>query len=141
MLYFDRALNDPSTLTSCESLGVFDIANHSLNWSSFSNPVLRTPCIFSKDKIVLLEITIDKKVAIEAHIDTLCKKASYNLWVLQQIRKKIEKYLTVMQVKALASVFVNRQFNNFGTVWMFCGRKSKLTMENIHTRTLRVVYN
>ena len=52
-------------------------------------------------------------------------------------KKKIKKFLTVMQVKAIASIFVNSQFNNFGAVWMFCGRKSKLKVENVHTRTYK----
>ena len=46
-----------------------------------------------------------------------------------------------MQAKALASSFVNNQFNYCAIVWMFCSRKSKLRLENIHKRTLRVVYN
>ena len=93
--------------------------------------------IFSKDQVVLLGITIDNKLTFEAHIENLCKKASCKLWVLQTIRK----FLTVMKAKTLASSFVNSQFNYCATVWMFCSRKSKIRLENVHTRTLRVVYN
>ena len=93
--------------------------------------------IFSKDKVVLLGMTIDNKPTFEAHIENLCKKASYKLWALQRIRK----FLTVMQAKALASSFVNSQFNYCAIVWMFCSTKSKLRLENIHKRTLSVVYN
>ena len=46
-----------------------------------------------------------------------------------------------MQAKALASSFENSQFNYCAIAWMFCSRKSKLRFENIHKRTLRVVYN
>ena len=46
-----------------------------------------------------------------------------------------------MHTKTLASSFVNSQFNYCAVVWMFCSRKSKLRLENIHKRTLRVVYN
>ena len=74
--------------------------------------------IFSKDKVVLLGIIIDNELTFEAHIDNLCKKASYKLWALQRIRK----FLTVMQAKALASSFVNSQFNYCAIVWMFCSR-------------------
>ena len=52
-----------------------------------------------------------------------------------------QKILTVMQAEILASCFVNNQFNYCAIVWIFCSRKSKLTLENIHKRTLRVVYN
>ena len=45
-----------------------------------------------------------------------------------------------MQAKTLATSFVNSQFNYYAIVWMFCSRKWKLKLENIHKRTLRVVY-
>ena len=35
--------------------------------------------IFSKDKVVLLGITIDNKLTFEAHVENLCKKASYKI--------------------------------------------------------------
>ena len=35
--------------------------------------------IFSKDKVVLLGITIDNKLTFEAHIENFCKTASYKL--------------------------------------------------------------
>ena len=93
--------------------------------------------VFCKDKVVLLGITIDNKLTFEAHIENLCKKATYKLWALQRIRK----FITAMQAKALASSFVNTQFNYCAIVWMFCSRKSKFRLENIHKRVLRVVYN
>ena len=46
-----------------------------------------------------------------------------------------------MQAKALASSFVNSQFNYCAIVWVFYSRKSKLRLKNIHKRTLRVDYN
>ena len=35
--------------------------------------------IFSKDKVVLLGITIDNKLTFEAYVENLCKKASYKI--------------------------------------------------------------
>ena len=89
--------------------------------------------IFSKDKVVLLGVIIDNKLTFEAYIENLCKKASYKLSALQRIRK----LLTVMQAKALASSFVNSQFKYCALVQMFCSRKAKLRLENIHKRTLK----
>ena len=43
------------------------------------------------------------KLTFEAHIETLCKKASYKLWALQKVGK--------LHVKDLGSSFVNSQFN------------------------------
>ena len=64
--------------------------------------------IFSKDKVVLLGITIDNKLTLEAHIENLCKKVFYWLLALQ----RITKFLMVMQAKTLASSVVNSQSNN-----------------------------
>ena len=82
---------------------------------------MRRPIFFLKIK-VLLGITIDNKLTFEAHIENLCKKASYKLWALQRIRK----FLTVKHAKTLASSFVSSQFNYCAIVWMFCSRKPKL---------------
>ena len=46
-----------------------------------------------------------------------------------------------MQAKALASSYVNSQFDYCAIIWMFCSKKSNLRLENIHKRTLRVVFN
>ena len=37
---------------------------------------------FSKDKVVLVRITINNKITFEAHTENLCKK-----WVLKRIRR------------------------------------------------------
>ena len=47
----------------------------------------------------------------------------------------------MIQAKALASFFVNSQFNYCAIIWMFYSRKPKLRLENIHKRALRVVFN
>ena len=49
-----------------------------------------------------------------------------------------KKFLTVMQTKTLSSSTVNSQFNYCAIGWIFCSRKSKLRLANIHKRTLRV---
>ena len=91
---------------------------------------------FGKSIIQVIDLT-NNKLTIEAHTENLCEKAPYKLWTLQRIRK----FVTVMQAQALASSFVNSQFNYSAIVWMFCSRKPKLRLKNIHKRTLRVVYN
>ena len=90
--------------------------------------------ILSRDKVVLLGITIDNKLIFEAHIENCYKKASYKLRVLQIIRK----FFTLMEAKTIASSFVNSQFNYCVIVWMFCSRKSKLRLRNIHQGTLSI---
>ena len=46
-----------------------------------------------------------------------------------------------MQAETLTSSVINIQFNYCAIVYMFCTRKLKLRLENIHKRTLRVVYS
>ena len=46
-----------------------------------------------------------------------------------------------MQAKTFASSFLNSQFSYCAILWMFCSKKSKLRLENIHKRTWTVVYN
>ena len=89
-----------------------------------------------KSIIQVIDLT-NNKLTIEAHTENLCKKAPCKLWALQRIRK----FVTVMQAQALASSFANSQFNYSAIVWMFCSRKPKLRLKNIHKRTLRVLYN
>ena len=42
--------------------------------------------------------------------------------------------------ETLASSMTNSQFNYCAIMWMSCSRKLKLRLENIHKRTLRVVF-
>ena len=93
--------------------------------------------LYSKNNVVLLGIIIDKKLKFDEHITSLCNKATYKLYALQRIRK----FITISQAKLLASSFINSQFNYCSIIWMFCSKKMKLKMENIHKRALRVVYN
>ena len=46
-----------------------------------------------------------------------------------------------MQAKTFASSFVNNQFSYWAILWMFCSKISKFRVENIHKKTLKVVYN
>ena len=43
--------------------------------------------IEASDDILLLGITIDKKLTFKQHIENLCRKAQYKLYALRRIRK------------------------------------------------------
>ena len=61
----------------------------------------------ASDDILLLGITIDKKLTFKQHIENLCRKAQYKLHELRRIRK----FLTIEKAKILGNAFIDGQFN------------------------------
>ena len=61
----------------------------------------------ASDDILLLGITIDKKLTFKQHIENLCQKAQYKLHALRRIRK----FLTIEKAKILGNAFIDSQFN------------------------------
>ena len=57
--------------------------------------------------VLLLGITIDKKLTFKQHVENLCRKAQYKLHVLRRIRK----FLTIKKAKMLGNAFIDSQFN------------------------------
>ena len=54
-------------------------------------------------KVVLLGLTIDNRLAFKNHVDMLCSTANYELHALRKIRK----YLTLEKTKLLYNPFIN----------------------------------
>ena len=90
----------------------------------------------ASDDILLLGITIDKKLTFKQHIENLCRKAQCKLHALRRIRK----FLTIEKVKILGSVFLDSQFNYAPLLWMFCRKTLYSKIEKIHHKTLKVIY-
>ena len=88
-------------------------------------------------EVELLGLTIDYKLKFDAHIDKLCKTARFKLHALCRIRT----FLTLVHAKILANSFVNTQFRYEPLIWMFTSKNVMLTINKIHRRTLRVVYD
>ena len=61
----------------------------------------------ASDNVLLLGVTIDKKLTFKRHIENLCRKAQYKLHVLRRIRK----FLTIEKAKILGNAFIDSQFN------------------------------
>ena len=55
--------------------------------------------IFSRDKVILLGITIDNKITVETLLENLSKKPSYKLHAI----RRIKNFPTVMQAQTIAS--------------------------------------
>ena len=90
----------------------------------------------ASDDILLLGITIDKKLTFKQHIENLCRKAQYKLRALRRIRK----FLTIEKAKILCNAFIDSQFNYAPLLWMFCRKTLYSKIEKIHHKTLKVIY-
>ena len=69
----------------------------------------------ARDDILLLGITIDKKLTFKQHIENLCRKVQYKLHALRRIRE----LLTIEKAKILGNAFIDSQFNYALLLWMF----------------------
>ena len=63
--------------------------------------------VLNINDVLLLEITIDKKLAFKQYVANLCRKAQYKLHVMRVIRK----FLTIEKSKMLGNAFIDSQFN------------------------------
>ena len=87
------------------------------------------------DDVLLLEITIDKKLTFKQHVANLCQKAKYKLHALRRIRK----FLTIEKAKVLGDAFIDSQFNYAPLLWMLCRKTFYSKIEKIHHKTLKVI--
>ena len=90
----------------------------------------------ASDDVLLLGITIGKKLTFKQHIQNLCRKAQYKLHAL----RRISKFLTIEKAKILGNAFIDSQFNYVTLLWMFCRKTLYLKIEKIHHKTLKVIY-
>ena len=88
------------------------------------------------NEVILLGITIDKKLVFKKHIENLCRTAQYKLHALTGIRK----YLTLDKAILYGNTFINSQFNYASLIWMFSRKTLYHKIEKIHHRTLKVNY-
>ena len=66
-----------------------------------------------------------------------CKKAGRKLCVLG----RISKFLNLERRRSLMKAFIESQFAYCPLVWMFCSRRSNNSINHLHERALRIVYN
>ena len=83
-----------------------------------------------------LGIKIDQKLSFEAHVESLCKKASQKLNSLTRMASS-SKFI---QRKLLLNSFITAQFSYAPVIWMFHSRNELLLKDNsfrIHHRNLQ----
>ena len=85
----------------------------------------------------LLGIIVDNKLTFDPHVNKLCCKATQKLHALM----RISNYMSQGQKRIIMNTFINSQFNYCRLVWMFHNRNSNDTINKIHERALRTVYN
>ena len=90
----------------------------------------------ASDDILLIGITIDKKLTFKQHIENLCRKAQYKL----HASRRIGMFLTTEKAKILDNAFIDSQFNYAPLLWMFCRKTLYSKIEKIHHKTLKVIY-
>ena len=84
----------------------------------------------------LLGVTIDSNFTFEEHLNNLCQKSSQKLHTLSWI----SQYLSPNKKRILFKTFVTSQFNYCPLVWMYHSRTLNNRINNIHHRSLRIVY-
>ena len=92
--------------------------------------------IRKSSNVVLLGLTIDKRLTFKNHINVYCR-ASFKLYALRRIRK----YLTPDKAKLLYNAFINSQFNCASIIWMICDKQDYLKIGKIQCKALKIVYN
>ena len=87
-------------------------------------------------KAKLQGISIDTTVSFGHHIRSLCKKASQKLHALA----RIAHYMDFEKRRSLMNAFEMSQFNYCPLIWMFHNRALNNSIDKIHERALRLVY-
>ena len=84
----------------------------------------------------LLGVTIDNKLNFNEHVSKLCMKASQKLHALA----RVSHFMSIERRKTIMNAFINSQFGYCPLVWMFHSRRLNKKINNIHERSLRLVY-
>ena len=90
----------------------------------------------ASDDVLLLRITIDKKLTFKQHDENLCRKTQYKLHALRRIRN----FFTIEKAKILGNAFIDSQFSYGPLLWMFYRKTLHSKIEKIHHKTLKVIY-
>ena len=92
--------------------------------------------IQSSKSVKLLGITITNKLDFSEHVKKICNKANSKLHALA----RISKYISSDRLKILLRSFVESQFSYCPLIWMFHNRSLNNRINNLHERSLRLVY-
>jgi hypothetical protein len=86
--------------------------------------------------VKLLGIDIDYQLNVDAHISTICRKASQQLNIL----KRLGSYLNRLNKLTIFHTFIHSNFNFCPLAWHFFTNKNSKKLEKVQERALRFVY-
>ena len=92
--------------------------------------------VFASKEVKLLGVTIDNNLNFNSHINSICYSANNSLCAFRRIRN----YLTFSNAKVIYNSFVFSRFLYCSVIWMFCSKKASKSLDSIHKRALRVLY-
>ena len=89
-----------------------------------------------KKTVKLLGIEIDYQLNFDAHVSSICRKASQQLNVL----KRLSSFLDRLSKLTIFHTFILSNFNFCPLAWHFCTEKNSKKLEKVQERALRFVY-
>jgi hypothetical protein len=89
-----------------------------------------------KKTVKLLGIEIDYQLNFDAHVSSICRKASQQLNVL----KRLGSLLNRLSKLTIFHTFILINFNCCPLAWHFCTEKNSKKLEKVQERALRFVY-
>ena len=89
-----------------------------------------------KREVKLMGITIDEKHTFTRHIANICSLANNRLRALTRIKR----FLSTVQAKYLCEAYIMSALKYCPLIWTFCNKTSNNQINEIHKRTLRLVY-
>ena len=84
----------------------------------------------------LICITIDCRLKLSEHVNTLCKKANNKTSAFS----RVAAYLDQDKRRILYNTFIMSNFNYFPLIWMVCGKDANVSINRIHKRALRIIW-
>ena len=91
----------------------------------------------SSVEVKLLGITLDSDIKFEKHIIDICNYASQKIHVLS----RMTSYILLNKQRFLMKMLVESQFNYCPLISMFHSRYLNNKINNVHKKTLRIVYS
>ena len=92
--------------------------------------------IWESNKQKLLGLNIDRNLNFNEHLSSLCRKVGNKLSVLA----RLSNFMSFKQRGVLLKTFIESQFGYWPLIWMFHGRRVKNKIDDLHERSLCIVY-
>ena len=92
--------------------------------------------IESMENINILGVNLDSKLNFDAHVKSICARASYQINAL----RRISKFINIDSRLKIYKAFIRAHFSYCPVVLGFCGKQNAAKLEKLQERALRFVY-